>query len=365
MKSKFFLFLVVVGAFCGQMPLVFSQAGYTWKDGREFKIYGQLDDTNISYYKRLPDTLERHLRAPLWKLSEQASGLYIKFKTNTSSVSISYQVENPIAFPHMPSTGVSGVDLYAKSGDTWQWVSGNFSFKDTISYHFKGISSDEERMYRLYLPLYNQIKWLKVGVDSNAVFQAIVKKSSTNPIIIYGTSIAQGACASRAGMAWTNILERTIDLPIINLGFSGNGRLEDPVINYIKRFDASMFIFDCMPNFTSGQGLNPIQARIRLKKAVLEIRSKHVETPILLVEHAGYSDAILQTGRKTIYENLNREVVATFKELQSQGIKNLYLLSREEIGLGGNSFVDGTHPNDLGMYEYASAYGKKIKNILD
>lgn len=47
-----------------------------------------------------------------------------------------------------------------------------------------------------------------------------------HPIVLYGTSIAQGACASRPGMAWGNIVSRSLEIPLINLGFSGNGKLE-------------------------------------------------------------------------------------------------------------------------------------------
>ena len=67
---------------------------------------------------------------------------------------------------------------------------------------------------------------------------------------LYGTSIAQGACSSRPAMAWANILQRSLGYPLINLGFSGNGKLEKEVLNYIIEQDARIYILDCLPNLT-------------------------------------------------------------------------------------------------------------------
>lgn len=156
-------------------------------------------------------------------------------------------------------------------------------------------------------------------------------------------------------MAWSNILGRKIDYPVVNLGFSGNGRLEEAVINYIAGFKASVYVLDCMPNFTGGQGLNPLEARKRLKSAVSTLRNKHPDTPILIVEHGGYSDGELQPERKKTYKDLNRAVNEVYSDLLSKGIKKIHLLKRKDIGLDVDSFVDGTHPNDYGMLQYARA----------
>jgi hypothetical protein len=52
-----------------------------------------------------------------------------------------------------------------------------------------------------------------------------------------------------------------------------------------------------MPNFTPRQNLSPEQAKKRLQKAVLSIRKKQALTPILIIEHARYSDGIIQSDR--------------------------------------------------------------------
>ena len=42
-----------------------------------------------------------------------------------------------------------------------------------------------------------------------------------------------GACASRPGMSISSILGRRLNRPVVNLGFSGNGKMEIPVADLI------------------------------------------------------------------------------------------------------------------------------------
>lgn len=135
-----------------------------------------------------------------------------------------------LSMPHMPATGVSGIDLYATDNNGQErWCAGNYSMGDTIVYNFRGLSyaakSGNGFEYQLFLPLYNSVSWMEIGVPADASFR-FLPVSQEKPLVIYGTSIAQGACASRPGMAWGNILNRKLGHPVINLGFSGNGKLK-------------------------------------------------------------------------------------------------------------------------------------------
>ena len=68
------------------------------------------------------------------------------------------------------------------------------------------------------------------------------------PIVFYGTSITHGACASRPGMVHTAILGRWLDMPVVNLGFSGNGRMDQAVGEFLVQVDATAYVIDCLPN---------------------------------------------------------------------------------------------------------------------
>ncbi len=358
----FHLFFFLFSSF-----VVGQQKDLKWFSDKDFQIMGKLSTSDTRTYQRFPQSMQSKVRKEVWRLSKNASGLYLDFYTSSSQIQVIYQVEEVLSFMHMPATGVSGVDLYAlDSAGNWHWVRGNYNFGDFISYTFKKIDpifNEKIVAYRLYLPLYNTLKGLKIGVSSSAVFNTINNTSNQNPIVVYGTSIAQGACATRAGMSWTNIIGRNLPHPIVNLGFSGNGRLESEIIDLISEKKAALYILDCMPNFTPGQNLGPEQAKKRLREAVINIRKKQPLTPILIVAHAGYSDGIIQSDRYEIYSLLNKASEETFEQLKQENVPALYFLKKEALGLTAASFVDGTHPNDLGMTEYAKAVIKKIDLI--
>ena len=180
-------------------------------------------------YTRLPERAKGVVSAPVWNLSQHSAGLAIHFYSNAPQIKVRYTVTGSLNMPHMPSTGVSGVDLYSINSDgEWHFCFGNYSFKDTITYTYNNIGKDRYHKqgfeYRLYLPLYNGVKWLEIGIPEDAKLE-FIPVSPEKPIVLYGTSIAQGACASRPAMAWGTILQRSLDYPLINLGFSGNGKL--------------------------------------------------------------------------------------------------------------------------------------------
>jgi len=66
----------------------------------------------------------------------------------------------------------------------------------------KGIGTE----YMLYLPLYDGLENLEIGVKSTAIIgnPLVDSPRREKPVVFYGTSITQGGCASRAGMAYPN-----------------------------------------------------------------------------------------------------------------------------------------------------------------
>ncbi len=328
-------------------------------------------------YDRLPSRAEGQVRDAVWNLSRHSAGLMIRFRTNAEEIVVRYGTTKTdpnnssaktFAMNHMPATGVSGVDLYAINSDGQQlWCAAKRNFSDTITYRYPGLDplDDYHKLgpeYRLYLPLYNQVSWLEIGVDESSNFKALpVRKEK--PIVVYGTSIAHGACASRPGMAWTSILSRKMDRPLINLAFSGNGRLEQEVLNLLPEIDAKLYVLDCLPNLTR-KTISDDELKKLVTNAVHHLKQNKPDIPILLVEHAGYTDGLTNSARQKAFERVNRLQQEAFYQLKTEGIRGLYYLSKEDIGLQLDDMVDGTHPNDLGMQHYADSYEQKIRSIL-
>jgi hypothetical protein len=360
---------VLLSVLAAQISLPhYGQTDFTWYNPVEQRmavIEGQQWAEEVTNpFQRLPDRAQGQVRSEVWNLSQHAAGLMVRFKTEATEIVVRYQVSGNLAMPHMPATGVSGVDLYARdNAGNWKWCRGNRSFEDTISYQFTGLqTASDASNYYLYLPLYNQVKWLEIGIKGDTELEFLPKRQK--PIVIYGTSIAQGACASRPGMAWSNILSRKLDYPIINLAFSGNGRLEEELIGFIAEINASIFVLDCLPNLTNAEQYDHQELNKRINHAVMELRSKHPQTPIVLTEHAGYTDGLIQTSRQQTFERVNRIQKETYQQLLQEGFQNVYYLTYQELGLQLDDMVDGTHPNDLGMMRYAEAYEQKIREIL-
>lgn len=335
------------------------QAGFPVVQNQAF-----VEELSQSYH-RLPDRAKPLVRDAVWNLSQNSAGLAIHFYSNSPEIKIRYQVSGPFAMPHMPATGVSGVDLYRINSDgTRQFCFNTYAFGDTIVYTYSGLSASTYHSlgfeYQLYLPLYNGVKWMEIGVqdDQSVEFIPVYREK---PIVLYGTSIAQGACASRPGMAWGNIVQRNLDLPLINLGFSGNGRLEKEVIDFINEIEAQIYLLDCLPNL-SGETQESVQEKVIA--SVKQIREKHPDTPILLIEHAGYSNGEVSESSKQSYQKANAASRKAFEMLKQQQTKQLYYLSREELNLSADGWVDYVHPSDLGMQQQAKVVESKIREIL-
>jgi hypothetical protein len=314
-------------------------------------------------FDRLPAKAEAMVRKEVWNLSKHAAGLFLRFTSNSDEVIVRYTVSGNKEMYHMPSTGVSGLDLYARSGSgPWIWAGARASFGDTIVYRYTELNQDPNREYTLYLPLYNHVKWMEISYPKEKVFTLLAPQKK-KPIVIYGTSIAQGGCASRPGLGWTNILGRKLDMPMINLAFSGNGRLEKEVLELIAEIDAEMYVLDCLPNLAGAEYMQG-ELRRRLVHAITYLQTKRPGIPILLNEHAGHTNEYTNDARRNVYQAANKILVDVVDSLKSAGTNNIFLQTKKEVGQDIESTVDGTHPNDIGMMQIAEAYEKKIRGIL-
>ena len=315
-------------------------------------------------YQRLPDRAKDVVRSSVWALSQNSAGVAIHFNTNAEKIEVRYGVNGDFAIPHMPATGKSGVDLYAIDSDgKWRYLSDNSHFGDTVTYTYNNIIANNYHKkgfeYRLFLPLYNSVTWMEIGVPESAEF-SFIPLLKEKPIVVYGTSIAQGGCTSRPGMAWTNILSRKLDYPVINLAYSGNGPLEKEKVDLIKELNASLIIYDCLPNMGS---LTDDEVKKRTVYGVMAIREK-CDVPVLITDHIGYLNDGMIAGSREASERLNKASREAFDSLKQAGVSNIFYLYKDSINFPADGAVDTIHPNDLGMQAYADAYEKIVRKIL-
>lgn len=343
-----------------------AYAQMSWYDPQKSEydvMQNQAFVDQIKGYGRLPESAKGVVRDAVWNLSRNSAGVAIFFRTDSPDIEVKYTTTSKnYAMPHMPSTGVSGVDLYRidERGE-WDYLPGSYSFGAEVSYKYKNLPTTSDGKgfeYRLYLPLYNGVQSLQIGVKEGSSF-SFVPTSKLRPIVLYGTSIAQGGCCSRPAMAWGTIVHRELDYPLVNLGFSGNGRLEKEVLNYITQIGAALYVLDCLPN------LNVKRRDVYglLIAAVKQIRQKS-QAPILMVEHVGYSDAKTNEEHRETVDKDNQASREAYEALRKEGVNGLYYLSQKELGVGANSTVDYVHLTDWGMMQQAEAVKRKVTKIL-
>jgi lysophospholipase L1-like esterase len=315
-------------------------------------------------FTRLPQSAQNKVPDVVWNLSLHSAGLAIHFYSNTPEIQVRYAVNGSFGMNHMPATGVSGVDLYRINSDgVWDVCSGKFDFGDTIVYHYNHIKKDKYHAYgyeyRLYLPLYNSVKWLEVGVPDGFSFEFIPVRLE-KPIVVYGTSIVQGACATRPALAWTTLVERSLDYPLLNLGFSGSAKLEREVVEYISDIDACLYVLDCMPNLFEYDKEDVVK---RMVDAVKLIRTKSA-APVLLIEHAGNSNAQTDSVRFTGNSDINEASLYAYQLLQKENIPDIHYIYGDECKIPTDGWVDYVHFNDMGMSAQATTVEQKIRKIL-
>ncbi len=337
-------------------------------DGDEPYICGRAWNKEIGKkFDRLPDRFEATMPKSVWSLKRQTAGLMVRFVSNSKNIRVRYGCpdSNYSGF-NMSGIDKSGVDLYGKNPDgDIHWVATHMSWKlkpDTAMMEWKNLTLKNKKRgaeYTLYLPNYNSLKWLEVGVDSDASFQ-FIHESPERPIVVYGSSIIQGASPSRPGMAITNIIEREMEYPIVNLGFSGAARMEPGVFDMLSEIDARAYVLDPMPNSFNLKDEEIIK---RAKEGVKKLRAKS-DVPILLCECHPTPDSVFRANIAAKYNRGNAAFRKAYNELKAEGVKNLYYMSKDEIAFTEDYMIEGSHPNDLGCRVYADIYEKKLREML-
>lgn len=350
------LTVLFIGIGAGAQNMVYT-------DASEFPLYGQISDQVNSRYERLPSYLEGVSREAVWKRGRCSSGLYIRFRSDATAVSVKWTSTFDATQNHMTDTGTRGLDLYALVDGQWRSVApARPTGKGLNEWAIIRNMSAEEREFMLYLSLYDGVQSLEIGVNEGAFIgqPQVSSPSVEKPVVMYGTSILQGGCASRPGMAYTNILGRRLDRVVYNLGFSGNARLDMEIAELMASVkDPGVFVIDCVPN-SSDKLINE-----KGEEFFRVLRDAHPDVPVIFVE-----DPIFP--RAAFDESLDEEVVGRnialtnlFRRLRKAGEKKIYYVSAKDmLGDDGEATVDGSHFSDLGNMRYVENIMPTLKKAL-
>jgi lysophospholipase L1-like esterase len=321
-----------------------------WHDGREFTVEGRGFTDTERPWDRLPARAKAIVPPAVWNLSKNTAGVCVRFVTDAREIHADW--DGGEGMWHMPPSGVSGLDLYERTtAGGWSYVATGIPKKDRTVCRIVGDRPGFETEYLVFLPLYASVTDLKLGFPPAAKVAAAQRRpAGQKPIVFYGTSITQGGCASRAGMSHPAILARRLDREVINLGFSGSGKMEPALADLVAGIDASVYVLECLPNMTMelvGERIEPFVRRLR---------RDHPATPILLVENVVKpTDAPQNEALRKVRDRLVADGVT--------GVH--HLASTDCLHTGGEEgTVDGVHPTDLGFVRIADLYEPALRELL-
>ncbi len=337
-------------------------ADVVWHDVTQWGVEGRawVDQERKRWFDRLPAKAEGKVTPAVWGLSRDSAGMMARFTTDAGAIYARYTLSKTnLAMPHMPATGVSGLDLYARDAKgMWKWVQVTRPSSAKIETAIITGLAAGSREYAAYLPLYNGVESLEIGVPSGAQFQGLAPRKQ-KPVVFYGTSITHGACASRPGMVHTAILGRRLDRPVINLGFSGNGRMDLAVGELLTEIDAAVYVIDCLPN------MQPADVAAKCEPLVKQLRAARPNTPIVLVEDRRFTNDWITPAKQKFHDDNHAALKAAFARLTKDGVARLHYIEGDSLyGDDTEGATDASHASDLGFMRQADAFGPTLRAAL-
>ncbi|MDR0714528.1 MAG: SGNH/GDSL hydrolase family protein [Bacteroidales bacterium] len=312
-------------------------------------------------YGRLPAAMEKEFRPELHYLGTNSAGIAVRFSSNSTTIAVRWTVRNDNTMNHMAPTGIKGLDLYSLDKGKWHYAgTARPTGKTSVGIVVQNLSGDM-RDYIAYFPLYDGVESVEIGVVQDAVIgkpvdNRLTKRREAKPVVFYGTSITQGGCASRPGMAYPSILGRMLNRETVNLGFSGNGKLDFSLAEAISRIDAEAVVIDCLPNNTAQT------VRDSAYRFITHIAKAKPAMKIFMLENPEYPSARFNLKVRQRITEINKEWKTLYSTLKKEGFRQIvYVNAHGLTGSDGEATVDGVHFTDLGFLRYAEALFPYLK----
>ena len=368
--KNFYLFITflvcsIATAYADALP------GFRYEDATNFQIINKGWDNTTEPYTRLPQQYMDSCRDEQKWLYNHSSGIAVRFATNSKRIAAQYNLKNNFHMQHMAMTGIKGTDLYYLNEQRGVWEHVNTARPQEKNFKADSIQSKlyvenldgEMHEYMIYLPLYDGINWLQIGVDSTAelTMPRVENPRRMGKIVLYGTSIQQGGCASRVGMVPSAIIQREYNLECVNISTSGNARMDLYIAQAMASIeDAICFVVDPVPNCTKDRLDTITYDFIKI------LRTLRPEVPIIMVEGIMYPYTRHNSFFADYLPQKNASFRRAYEQHKAENPKGLYYMTHDgQVGPEMEGTVDGVHLTDYGFRAYADILEVIIKKALD
>lgn len=353
--------IFIVTAILLVAQLVNAQDSITYIDASALMMIGKAKTTD-SVYQRIDSAEANDMPQAVKNLAKQSAGIAILFETNSRIIRARWTLPREVYLHNMTPDAHSGLDLYCFKAGKWQFVSiGRVSPGINQNQVIVQNMDSTVKQFMLYLPLYNGVSQLQIGVQKEATIGRPVRPAidTARRIVVYGSSVVQGASASRAGMAYPAMLQRRTGFDFINLGFSGSAKMEMPLARYLATVPADCYVLDCIPNPT------PQEISERSYPFIKYLHQQQPAIPIVLVETIFRQNGLWDQQLGNMVKKQNEAIRKTYQQLRKEGVKNIYYIESDKlIGNDHEATIDGIHLTDLGFTRIADAIWPVIKKAL-
>lgn len=355
--KRLFSAIVLVCALFGST----SAQALEWVDGTSLNICGHTLRNAENPYSRLDAKVYGFENNAIIRYSRYPSGMYVMFKTNSSQVAVDWTLASPKLRYNMTPIVQLGVDLYVKQNGEWRFCNtGRVSTKPNVTNYKKTLirnMDNSEKEFMLYLPLWNEVTSLKIGIDSDASISAAPAPYKYR-VIAYGTSTLHAASPSRPGMAPLARLSRMLGVDFINFSYSGQGKMEPESAAVLADCEADAIICYCFGNTT------PTEIEERVDNFVAQVVKAHPDKAIIFMPPFLHNPHNLDLIKRE-YTAKKRETIERKMAVLTKKYKNVYYISiKDACGTDNEASIDNSHPNDLGFDRILQSYGPEIAKIL-
>ena len=343
-------------------PFKEHKVKYTWHEASQFEILGKVYPDSLPIYARIPAFRKDVTRYEVYELGQHSAGISIRFRSDSPDILFKWHTAFNTRMTHMSETGSRGLDLYVLTDEgKWRYIGPGRPGGNPTWYTASANMEPKMREYMVHLSLYDQVDMLEIGIVDGYKIEKpqVASPRRGKPVVIYGTSIAHGACASRPGMAASNILQRELDNEFINLGFSANGKLDYEIAEMMADVDAACYIMDNIPNSSVDQINN------KTEKFVKILRDRHPDVPIIFIEDPKFPGIPINKKITTEVENKNKAIREVYNRMVENGLTNTYYIEQVDLQPeDGDATCDEYHYTDIGFRKYSDTLLPILKKIL-
>lgn len=354
----FFLVLVFINPLCAhsQTPKGEYRIEIEYFNATSFTIVGKAMDTPNPYHRidgekspQLPDNVR--------DLYTHSAGLAISFVTNSHEIKVKWQTPQKVAHANLTPIAQKGLDLYIKQGEKWVFAGAANPRGNSTEFSMVKNMDGRSKECLIFLPLYSPLLELEIGVENDAKISA-GKDPFRHKIAVYGSSIVHGASASRPGLAYPAIMSRMTGLNFINMGISGNAKLQPGTVEMLTYMNADAYVLDCIPN------CSPQEIKKLLGPFVKNLREGNPKAPIILVQTIVRPMGNFNLNVKRFEEEKRNATRLEATKLMND-VENFYFIDGEDfLGTDGEGSTDGIHPTDVGFKRMVDSFGLQIIDIL-